>query len=46
MARGVTRGEVWMIERFLTRLSPEQLAVVESAVQRWLGFTAESESGQ
>lgn len=33
------------LERFLTRLPTEQLAVVESAVQRWLGFTAESEGG-
>ena len=33
------------LERFLTRLPPDKLAAVETAVQRWLGFTANREVG-
>jgi mRNA interferase MazF len=33
------------LERLLTRLPADKLAEVETAVQQWLGFTANSDEG-
>ena len=45
-AQNIGTVPVSKLERFLTRLPSDKLVAVETAVQRWLGFTGENDDGE